>query len=102
MLRPVTYALGSELGVRFLLQHRFKYDSLVAYQVTQITLFQSQFGFQAVIQKIFFFFQLFVPVVVAECVLYLDNRVFRHCINQSESRQGRNEFHIFLVSILIG
>ena len=26
----------------------------------------------------------------AECDLYLDNHVFRHCINQSESRQGRN------------
>ena len=37
-----------------------------------------------------------------ECGLYSDNRVFRHCINQSESRQGRSEVHFFLVSILIG
>ena len=34
--------------------------------------------------------------------LYLVNRVFRQCINQSESRQGRKEFHFILVSILIG
>ena len=43
-----------------------------------------------------------VAVLRQECGLYSDNRVFEHCINQSESRKGRNEFHIFLVSILIG
>ena len=37
-----------------------------------------------------------------KCSLYLDNRVFRHFINQSELSQARNQFHIFLVSILIG
>ena len=37
-----------------------------------------------------------VAVLRQECGLYSDNRVLGHCINQSESRPGRNEFHIFL------